>query len=73
MFFPFIKIIDKFFHYFFSETMESNASEIPSKALKKKWKESNAQMMPPPIGIDILYIIYTPLDIVRLDCPSKFQ
>jgi hypothetical protein len=52
--------------------MESNASEIPSKALKKKWKASDTQMMPPPIGMDILYIIYTPLEMVRLDGPFKF-
>jgi hypothetical protein len=52
--------------------MESSAFEIPSKALKKKQKASDTQMMPLPIGMDILYIIYTPVEMVRLDGSFKF-
>lgn len=51
--------------------MECSASEIPCKALKKKRKATDTQMIPPPICMVFFIIIYTPLKMVRLDGPFK--
>ena len=52
--------------------MECSASEIPCKALKKKRKAIDTQMIPPPIGMFFCIIIYTPLKMAILDGPFKF-
>ena len=49
----------------FSETMESGAVEIWNKALNKKWKDSDTHTMPPPASMVVLYIVYSPLQMVR--------
>ena len=45
--------------------MESGATEIPNKALKKKWKDSDTHVTPPLFGMVVLEFIYSPLQIVR--------
>jgi len=61
------------FYCEFSETMDSSETKIQRKPSKKKRNANDTQTMSPPHGMVVLNIIYTHLQMVKVDSLYKNQ